>query len=241
MKILHIAVVDKIATYQRRDGGIVCGNSDYVIEFAFDSEWDKHTDKVARFIIGNHYENVSFSGNTCPIPIITNATSISVGVYAGDLYTTTPATINCKKSILCVSATEGKSPILNGDSAYIRYSAYADGTDFVAEWNESHKYIGFATGQSAPTAKEGYKWSLFTQGYALTENDKTEIAEDVLHAATESGAFKATEFADDAEVTEILETIYGDNPDDIPEDELIKESDFATDKEVENMLNRVFG
>jgi hypothetical protein len=169
MKTLHIAIVDKIATYQQRDGEIVCGNSDYVIEFAFDSEWDEHTDKVARFVIGNHYENVSFIGTTCPVPVITNTTSISVGVYAGNLCTTTPATIGCKKSILCATAAEGKSPILNGDSAYIRYSAYADGTDFTEEWHEDQNYIGIATGQTAPTTKEGYKWALFTQGTVDSE------------------------------------------------------------------------
>ena len=118
MKTLHIAVVDKIATYQQRDGEIVCGNSDYVIEFVFDSEWDGLTEKTARFVIGDHYENVTFSGSTCPVPIITNATSISVGVYAGNLSTTTPAVIGCKKSILCASAAPGYSPVINGKSAY---------------------------------------------------------------------------------------------------------------------------
>ena len=50
MKILHISVLDKKATYLNRDGDIVCGNSDYVIEFAFDAEWDAHEEKIARFI-----------------------------------------------------------------------------------------------------------------------------------------------------------------------------------------------
>lgn len=47
---------------------------------------------------------------------------------------------------------------LKGDSAFIRYSAHADGTDFTVQWSDSQDYIGFATGQSAPTDKEGYTW-----------------------------------------------------------------------------------
>ena len=103
MKTLHIAVVDKIATYQQKDGEIVCGNNDCVIEFAFDSEWDKCPDKVARFIINDSYIDVSFSGTTCPVPVIRNATVIGVGVYVSNLCATTVANIKCKKSILCMS------------------------------------------------------------------------------------------------------------------------------------------
>ena len=33
MKTLHISILDKVATYRQRDGEIVCGNSDYQIEF----------------------------------------------------------------------------------------------------------------------------------------------------------------------------------------------------------------
>ena len=43
-------------------------------------------------------------------------------------------------------------------SAFIRYSANADGTDFTEEWSEGQNYIGFATGQTAPTDKSGYEW-----------------------------------------------------------------------------------
>ena len=36
---LNINVVNKVATYQQRNGDIVCGNSDYTIKFTFDAEW----------------------------------------------------------------------------------------------------------------------------------------------------------------------------------------------------------
>lgn len=101
MKDLRITVNNKIATYQKRDGDIVCGNNDYRIVFTFDKEWDNHATKTARFIWNNTYTDVVFDGNICPVPIITNATSCEVGVYAGNLATTTPAEIGCIKSILC--------------------------------------------------------------------------------------------------------------------------------------------
>jgi hypothetical protein len=101
MKTLHITVENKIATYHDRDGVIVCNNTDYMIEFAFDSEWDNHRNKTARFIWNGTYEDVVFTGNTVAVPVIRNALSVTVGVFSGDLKTTTPATIGCKKSILC--------------------------------------------------------------------------------------------------------------------------------------------
>ena len=50
----------------------------------------------------------------------------------------------------------------NGDSVFIRYSASADGTDFTEEWSGGQTYVGFATGQTAPTDKSGYTWALLS-------------------------------------------------------------------------------
>ncbi len=105
MKILHVTVSDKTAVYCQRDGDIVCGNSDYAIAFAFDSEWDEHEEKTARFIWNSMYHDVKFTGTQCTVPIIQDATLVEVGVYAGDLHTTTSAEIGCKRSILCKTST----------------------------------------------------------------------------------------------------------------------------------------
>lgn len=48
-----------------------------------------------------------------------------------------------------------------GASAFIRYSAHSDGKYFTETWSEGQIYIGFATGQKAPTEKEAYTWFLF--------------------------------------------------------------------------------
>lgn len=100
-KILHVAVVDKIATFRQRDGVIVCGNKGYRVKFTFDSEWDGLTVKTARFKYNGRVVDVPFEGDTVAVPKIRNTTSLSVGVFVGDLQTTTPALIPCKKSILC--------------------------------------------------------------------------------------------------------------------------------------------
>lgn len=47
---------------------------------------------------------------------------------------------------------------IQGESAFIRYSAYADGSNFTETWSTDKKYIGFATGQTAPTNKSDYTW-----------------------------------------------------------------------------------
>lgn len=101
MKTLHINVANKIATYQKRDGDIVCGNSDYQIQFVFDGEWNAYTKKTARFKWnGKHYDK-DFSGDICPVPKITNTDKVEVGVFVEDLETTTSAEIGCIRSILC--------------------------------------------------------------------------------------------------------------------------------------------
>lgn len=65
-----------------------------------------------------------------------------------------------------------------GDNAFIRYSANADGTDFTETWSEGQQYIGFATGQSAPTDKSEYTWVRIVPQKSIdywTEEDKAEM------------------------------------------------------------------
>ena len=51
-----------------------------------------------------------FSGNECTVPVISDASSVEIGVYAGNLCTTTPAVIGCKKSILCKNGLPQQEP-----------------------------------------------------------------------------------------------------------------------------------
>ena len=117
MRTLHITVNNKIATYLNRDGSIVCGNSDYQIVFAFDSEWDAHEEKVARFIWNGKYLDVKFTGNTVKVPIVSNTTLLKVGVYVEGLSTTTSASIPCTHSILCGYSSSGEGGSSGGGGA----------------------------------------------------------------------------------------------------------------------------
>lgn len=103
MNVIGIEIKNKIA----KSTGVatyVCGNSDYLIRFSFDDEWDQYDVKTARIMNGDEeYHDVVFTGNECNLPIISNAYVIKIGVYAGNLHTTTPAYIHTLKSILCQS------------------------------------------------------------------------------------------------------------------------------------------
>lgn len=99
MPTIEIVVKNKIATSPIEP--IVCGNGDYQIKFFFDEEWAAHTTKTARFYWNGQHEDVVFDGDVCPVPVISGATVCNVGVFAGNLHTTTPALVTCIKSILC--------------------------------------------------------------------------------------------------------------------------------------------
>lgn len=93
---------------------IVCGNSDYVIKFTFDEEWDGYDVKTARFVYDQagaaKYQDVVFEGDTATVPVLSNTREVLIGVYAGDLQTTTPARIPCERSILCGSGAHEEPP-----------------------------------------------------------------------------------------------------------------------------------
>ena len=114
MPNINITVREKIA-HTITDTCIVCGNSDYVVDFAFDAEWDAYEVKTARFIWGGTYTDVAFTGNECPVPVIPDAISVLVGVYAGDLHTTTAAAIGVRRSILGGNPVPAKGELLGSN------------------------------------------------------------------------------------------------------------------------------
>lgn len=101
---IHIDIAKKVA---RVIGTpiIVCGNSGYTIRFTYDAEWLDKAVLTARFVwVHNgetHFKEVPFTGSTVAVPILEDVTVVQVGVYAGDLQTTTPARVPCVRSILC--------------------------------------------------------------------------------------------------------------------------------------------
>ena len=99
-RTIEISVRDRIA-WQTNKEEYICGNGDFAVVFAFDQEWDEAAVKTARFVHGGQHTDIVFTGTRCEVPVILDTKQMKVGVYAGDLKTTTPATVGCKNGILC--------------------------------------------------------------------------------------------------------------------------------------------
>jgi hypothetical protein len=116
MKNIEITVVEKVA-YADGMPTIVCGNNDYTLTFVFDDEWSGELNKVARFSFVKNglkgFIDVPIENDTCKVPVLLGIGLVRVGVYAGDLRTTTGAKIKCTKSILCDDAEEMVEPFEN--------------------------------------------------------------------------------------------------------------------------------
>lgn len=110
MQVIKISVRERIAATVGKPV-YICGNSSYIVHFDFDAEWDAMQYKTARFIAedGRYFEKI-FTGNDCPVPIINNTRVLRVGVYAGNLQTTTPAIVQAAKSILCGGGVHSEPP-----------------------------------------------------------------------------------------------------------------------------------
>ena len=95
--ILNIAVRNKIAT-TTDPTTVVNGNNDYTVVFDFDSEWDSLSSKTAMFVYGREeqkYKTVTFTGNSCVMPALYNTGYVLIGVFAGNIKTTSAAYVKC--------------------------------------------------------------------------------------------------------------------------------------------------
>lgn len=113
MNYIDILISERHATnvtYATSGKKPVCGNKDYTIRFTFDSEWDAYEHKTARFTTELGYVDVLFTGNECPMPMFSNVLYAEIGVYAGDLQTSTPAYLPVDRSILCGDAPVHPDP-----------------------------------------------------------------------------------------------------------------------------------
>lgn len=80
--------------------GVVGDNTDYTANFFFDDGW-LGVEKTARFIGKNGHKDVILENDSCKIPReALKSGLLLVGVYAGDLQTTTPARVPIRASIL---------------------------------------------------------------------------------------------------------------------------------------------
>ncbi len=100
---INIKVRNKIAAAEEKM--IICGNSDYVIRFDLDDEWAEYETKTMRVdLLNGTHEEVVFDGDSCPLPAIYGRTRVAIGIYAGNIRTTTPAVLCCEK---CITDSNG--------------------------------------------------------------------------------------------------------------------------------------
>ena len=103
MTHLHVKVTEKTAYYT---GPMpVCGNSDYMVEWELDQEWDDRQSKTMRVVFPDgRYQDTLFSGTSVALPAIPSPGWISVGLYAEGLQTR-PAEIRVLASVVSSSGT----------------------------------------------------------------------------------------------------------------------------------------
>lgn len=99
MKIV-LKIVNK-RIFVENEFKIVNNNTDYTIKFMFDKEWSVIDDKTLRIEFENgNYIDTPFTGDTVTLPQISNQNSFRLGVYAGDLHSTSILAVSCENSIL---------------------------------------------------------------------------------------------------------------------------------------------
>ena len=162
---IEVNVKNKIAI-AAQDYIVVCGNSDYIVVFTFDDEWNGHEVKTARFGFTQDgvkkFIDVVFTDNACAMPVLSNVNTVEIGVYAGDLRTTTPCLLSCKKSILC----EGGAPAEPEEKIYNQIVGLCNEAVETANSVEKRANNGEFNGKDGADGND----------YVLTETDKQEIA-----------------------------------------------------------------
>ena len=173
-KNIKIHIKDRVAVAEG-DPVIVCGNGDYTVTFSFDEEWGQAFAKTARFKFttakGPEHIDQPFTGDTVEVPELSNIREVEVGVFVGDLNTTTGASIRCKPCIRCGGgAPKDPTPDVydelmelineNGGAGADGLSAYEvavkngfEGSE--EEWLESLRGAPGETGPQGPQGEKG--------------------------------------------------------------------------------------
>ena len=104
MPDITIRVRDKIAQ-PVGDPTIVCGNDGYSVVLDLDEEWDDYEIKTMRVAWTDTFSgqprhiDVPYILNFAELPAIADAYVVQIGVYAGNIKTSTPARVPCVRCI----------------------------------------------------------------------------------------------------------------------------------------------
>ncbi len=82
--IINLKEKDNHLSFAQSEKPIICGNDNYDLHIDFSSEWDNFTNKTAVFTVKNQNHFVDFEGDTCHIPNLPNADSLSIYIMAGN-------------------------------------------------------------------------------------------------------------------------------------------------------------
>lgn len=117
MPEINIKVRDKCA---EGEGVIICNNSDYTVLWDLDEEWTPYDTKTMRVNLADGtYQDVVFTGNSAPLPVLTASGWVSVGLHAGDIHTSRAARLLALSSVL----TPGGSPAAPAEDVYAQIMA----------------------------------------------------------------------------------------------------------------------
>ena len=115
MTAIDISVTNRRA-YASGMPHVVCGNSDYLLRFTLDAEWndvDGITAQIGYIRNGKPYcETAPITNGQCEMPAVHGAHEIAVGVTGGSVRTAIPARIQC---IPCITDIPGEPQIVRND------------------------------------------------------------------------------------------------------------------------------
>lgn len=192
MNVIDINIRNKIAMRTDDKAYIVGGNSDYVIKFDFDSEWDDYSVKTARFIYNGSYRDEVFEGNAVAVPPIFKSTVLYVGVSAGDLHTTTPAVVPCLKSIMC----EGGVPADPEPDVYAQIQKLCNNAVNIAQSVRDDANNGMFNGKNGEDGYSPVKGIDY-----FTPAEKNELVDDVFNVLKAMNAFDDVSYISNTKVT----------------------------------------
>lgn len=99
---------------------VICNNSDYTVVWDLDGEWTPYGTKTMRVNLADGtYQDVVFTGDNAPLPVLTASGWVSVGLYAGDLHTSRAARLLALSSVL----TPVGSPAAPAEDVYAQIMA----------------------------------------------------------------------------------------------------------------------
>lgn len=125
---------------------IVCNNSDYMVVWELDEDWDQAAKTMRCTWPDGTYQDVVFTGTEAALPPCPAPGRVRIGLYAGNIHTTRPAELVAFPSIL----SDGGAPAAPGVDVYAQLLALLEGDKVKGEKGEKGD-----TGPEGPQGPQG--------------------------------------------------------------------------------------